>query len=64
MQEEVERKTVALVFKAAKFSGDELSNAMRYFISTGMSTIGNEKVKKGEMSVGDLVGNYRKARLK
>lgn len=55
MQEEVERKTVALVFKAAKFTGDELSSAMREFLNRGMNKLGDKKVKTGEMKIGDLV---------
>lgn len=55
MQEEIERKTVALVFKAGKLTGEELSKAMKAFVDFSMNKITSEKVKSGEMTVGDLV---------
>ena len=55
MQEELERKTVALVFKATRFTADAFAKAVNEALSKGFEAA-KENEPIGEMSVKDLVG--------
>lgn len=55
MQEELERKTVALVFKATRFTADAFAKAVNEALSKGVE-VAKENEPTGEMSVKDLVG--------
>lgn len=55
MQEELERKTVALVFKASKFTAETFAKAVKMALDKGIE-VSKEPELTGEMSVKDLVG--------
>jgi hypothetical protein len=56
MQEELEKQTVALVFKAGKLTTEALSNAMHRALEKGLSLPKKEKEAHGKMTLYDLVG--------
>ena len=61
MQEELERKTVALAFNAGKFTIEELLNAMKKAVDSGIKHIPKSKEPKGEMTLKELIGKGNKA---
>ena len=61
MQEELEKKTVALVFNAGKFTVEELSNAMHKALDKGISHMPRKKEPRGEMTLKELIGKGNKA---
>ncbi len=56
MQEEIERKTVCLVFKGAKLTTEMLAAGIKKALDTGLNTPHKEHEKHGEMKLKDLVG--------
>ena len=67
MQEEIERQTISLVFKAARLSTDTLAQAMRRAMDFGLREIGtitanelnsgtNKTSPTGKMSLKELIG--------
>ncbi len=61
MQEELERKTVALAFNAGKFTVEELLNVMKKAIDAGIKHLPKNKEPKGEMTLKELIGKGNKA---
>jgi len=60
MQEELEQKTVALVFKAARITGEELSRAMHKALESGLNHQKHQKESHGKMTVAELLGKNGK----
>ena len=61
MQEEIERETVALVFKAGKFTVETFSNAIHNALEKGLRALPHEKEASGKMSLKELIGKGDKA---
>lgn len=63
MQEELERKTVCLVFKGAKLTTEMLADGIKKFLDKGIKLEPKDHEKHGEMKLKDLVekGNGAKA---
>lgn len=60
MQEELERQTVAIVFKAGRLTTETLSGAIRTALEKGLNHTKKEKEQHGQMSLHDLVGKGNK----
>ena len=60
MQEELERQTVAVVFKAGRLTTETLAGALRNALEKGLKTSKKEKEQHGKMSLRDLVGKGNK----
>lgn len=60
MQEEIERQTVALVFKAGKLTGETLADAIGRALNRGLNFHKAEKEAHGKMSLSELVGKGNK----
>ena len=56
MQEELERKTVCLVFKGAKLTTEMLTDGIKKFLDSGLKVEHKEHEKHGEMKLKDLIG--------
>ena len=54
MQEEIERKTVCLVFKGAKLTTEMLAAGIKKALDTGLNTPHKEHEKHGEMKLKDF----------
>ena len=61
MQEELERKTIALAFNAGKFTLEELLKAMKNAVDSSIKNIPKGKEPKGEMTLKELIGKGNKA---
>ena len=61
MQEEIERQTVALVFKAGKFTVESLSGAIHSALEKGLSNVPKHNEPSGKMKLKDLIGKGDKA---
>ena len=61
MQEELERKTVALAFNAGKFTLEEILNAMKKAVDSGLKSIPKNREPKGQMTLKELIGKGNKA---
>ncbi len=61
MQEEIERQTVALVFKASKFTVESLSHAMKKALEKGLTHTPHISEPSGKMTLSDLIGKGEKA---
>jgi len=60
MQEELERQTVALVFKAGKFTADTLADAVHKVMEKGLNLSKLTKDPQGKMKLTELVGKGNK----
>ncbi len=60
MQEELERQTVAVVFKAGRLTTEALTSALRNALERGLNNSKKEKEQHGKMSLQDLVGKGNK----
>ncbi len=61
MQEEIEKQTVALVFKAGKFTAESFSGAIHKALEKGISYVPQSKEPTGRMKLKDLIGKGEKA---
>lgn len=60
MQEELERQTVAVVFKAGKLTAETLANALRTALDKGLNLPKKDKEHHGKMTLANLVGKGNK----
>lgn len=60
MQEELEKQTVALVFKAGKLTSETLTGAIHRALERGLLKQRKDKEQHGKMSLHDLVGKGNK----
>lgn len=60
MQEELEKQTVALVFKAGKLTTESLTSAMHRALERGLNLPKKDNEKHGKMTLANLVGKGNK----
>ena len=56
MQEELENQTVAIVFRAGRFTAQSLANAMHRALERGLNRPRNNHEPHGKMKLSELVG--------